>query len=294
MVIGWDSTSRLITAVSLGISQEAGKLGVVRGCKSRTTFLYEKMNPLLPLLNKLHTFNPLSGSSQPSAENAASSSISAPAVHSLKQMLEWAMVSGLEFALIPALNYVLADAEWASKKLQGHVGKVVCFDFGVFMVRVIITPNGMLALSPESVPVTTIRIKLADIPLILQDKQRAISYVKLDGDADLAQAISELGQHLRWDGEQELSRVVGDIPARRITQAGQSLLHSMARNVQKLQENMAEYLLDENPLLVRPIEVNAFSRDVGRTRDDVERLMKRLENVERVCAQQRAQALKLV
>ena len=184
--------------------------------------------------------------------------------------------------LIPALNHVLAQESWASRQLQLHAGKTACIDLSMFSIRFRVTGQGFLEPAPDEMPVSvTIRINPADLPLILRDKQRAVSYVKLEGDADLAQTISELGLNLRWDAEQELSRVVGDIPARRMAMAGKSLFSSLQRSGQKLQENIAEYFLDENPQLVRPVRVSEFAREVARTRDDVERLMKRIEKCEK-------------
>jgi ubiquinone biosynthesis protein UbiJ len=49
---------------------------------------------------------------------------------------------------------------------------------------------------------------------------------------------------------------------------------------QSLTENIAEYLLEENPLLVRPQAVTDFGDEVAKLRDDVERLQKRLEKLE--------------
>ena len=51
---------------------------------------------------------------------------------------------------------------------------------------------------------------------------------------------------------------------------------------QNLQENLAEYFLEENPLLVRPSEVDLFAKQVIKTRDDVERFGKRIERLEKM------------
>ena len=48
----------------------------------------------------------------------------------------------------------------------------------------------------------------------------------------------------------------------------------------KLQENLAEYFLEESPMLIRPARLIEFAEQVNRTRDDVERLMKRIEKLE--------------
>jgi ubiquinone biosynthesis protein UbiJ len=184
--------------------------------------------------------------------------------------------------LLPALNHLLAQEPWASQQLQAHAGKIACIDFSVTVLRMQITPQGFFEAAPADASANvTIRINPADVPLILQDQQRAISYVKLEGDADLAQTLSELGKNLRWDAEQQLSRIFGDIAGRRIVSTGKVTVNNLKNTARKINENLAEYFLEENPMLVRPERVGEFAEQVGRTRDDVERLMKRIEKLEK-------------
>jgi ubiquinone biosynthesis accessory factor UbiJ len=76
-----------------------------------------------------------------------------------------------------------------------------------------------------------------------------------------------------------LSKLIGDIAAARVA-GGARLALDTARTAQrKLTENLAEYFLEEKPLLVRQQIVTDFSSDVSRLRDDVERLAKRIEKL---------------
>jgi ubiquinone biosynthesis protein UbiJ len=52
----------------------------------------------------------------------------------------------------------------------------------------------------------------------------------------------------------------------------------------RLAENVAEFLLEERRVLVRPKAVDAFADDVGRLRDDVERTAKRIAKLEQKLA----------
>jgi ubiquinone biosynthesis protein UbiJ len=184
--------------------------------------------------------------------------------------------------ILPAINHLLAQEPWASAKLQQHAGKVACIEIAPVALRLNITAQGYVESVADDVAANvTIRINPADLPLILQHKDRAASYVKLEGDADLAQTLSELGKNLRWDSEQQLSQLFGDIAGRRMAQTGKSVWSTLQTNAQKLQENVAEYFLEENPMLVRPSQVVEFAQEVHRIRDDVERLMKRLEKCEK-------------
>lgn len=167
------------------------------------------------------------------------------------------------------------------QQLQVHAGKIACIDLSMVSLRVQITGQGLLeAAASDATANVTIRINPADLPVIMQDRQRAISYVKLEGDADLAHSLSDLGKNLRWDLEQQLSGLFGDLAARRIATTGKTVIDQVQSTGKKLQENLAEYFLEENPMLVRPARVAEFTEQTGRIRDDVERLMKRIEKLE--------------
>jgi ubiquinone biosynthesis protein UbiJ len=150
-------------------------------------------------------------------------------------------------------------------------------------LRLKIGTDGMLTATDDAAPAdVTIRIKFSDLPLIVQNRERAFSYVKVDGDADFANTISHLSQHLRWEAEEDLSKLFGDVAAVRIVSTAQSLMQSVQQAQQTVQENLAEYFLEENPMLVRPVAVQAFGAEVNKCRDDVERLIKRIEKLERL------------
>jgi ubiquinone biosynthesis protein UbiJ len=180
-----------------------------------------------------------------------------------------------------AINHLLAQESWARDKLAAHAGKIACFDSGVFAVKLQVAPDGMLAAATGDTVNVTIRVKLADLPLIAQNRARAFSYVKVEGDADFANTISQLSQTLRWEVEADLGKWVGDIAAARMVAGGRAALKTAESTGQKLAENIAEYLLEENPTLVRPQAVADFGSDVARLRDDVERLSKRIEKLSR-------------
>ena len=178
-----------------------------------------------------------------------------------------------------AINHLLAQEPWARDRLAAHAGKVACFDGGALSVKLKVAPDGMLCAAAEEPSNVTIRIKLADLPLIMQNRERAFSYVKVEGDADFANTISLLSQSLRWEVEEDLSKWVGDIAAARIAAGARAVIENARSTQKKVAENIAEYLLEENPTLVRPQAVADFTDGVTRLRDDVERLSKRIEKL---------------
>lgn len=182
--------------------------------------------------------------------------------------------------LASAINHLLEQEPWARAKLARHAGKIAHFDAGLLALRLSATSDGMVAAvaDNESADVT-IRAALADLPLILRDRAHAFSYVRIEGDADFANTISQLSETLRWDAEHDLARVVGDIPAVRLTAAMRAAFDGARTTQRKVEENLAEYFLEERPVLVRAATVAEFADAVTQLRDDVERLSKRIDKL---------------
>lgn len=185
-----------------------------------------------------------------------------------------------------AINHLLAQEPWARQALQRHAGKTAAIDAGAVALRLRVTADGYLEPAPaEEAARVTIRVKLSDLPLIAQNRERAFSYVQIEGDAEFANAISSLSQSLRWEAEYDLEKVIGPIAAVRAVSGARAAFSAVKNGHQKLAENVAEFLLDEKQVLVRPPTVAAWSADVTRLRDDVERAAKRLAKLEQKLSQ---------
>ncbi|MEG1054887.1 MAG: sterol-binding protein [Janthinobacterium sp.] len=187
--------------------------------------------------------------------------------------------------VIATINHLLAQEPWARQQLAVHAGKLACIDTGAVALRLRVDSAGMLETAPADMPASvTIRVKLSDVPLILQNRERAFSYVKIEGDAEFANAISQLSKGLRWEAEHDLEKVVGPMLATRLVAGAKDAAAFVRTGQQKLAENVAEYFLDEQPMLIRPSTLQEYSAGVTRVRDDVERLAKRLARLEKAAA----------
>ena len=191
-------------------------------------------------------------------------------------------------ALIPlchAINHLLAQEPWAQQTLRAHSGKTAAIDTGVLVLRLRVTADGFVEAGDDAgkdaaASDVAIKIKLSDLPLLAANAERGFSYVKIDGDADFANAISQVSQNLRWDAAHDLSKVIGEIAAQRLVSTAQSATTAMRSAHRSLTENLAEYFLEEQPMLVRPMAVSEMSGEIGKLRDDIERLAKRIEKLE--------------
>jgi ubiquinone biosynthesis protein UbiJ len=124
------------------------------------------------------------------------------------------------------------------------------------------------------------------VPALLQllkggaSRQPGAAAVRILGDAETANLYRELFLLARPDPEEELSRWIGDIPARQLSQlAGHALL--LARRVRRTAgENIAEYLQEEGRDLVNKTELEEFLRGVDELRETADRIEARLGRLE--------------
>jgi ubiquinone biosynthesis protein UbiJ len=188
---------------------------------------------------------------------------------------------GLSAPAVATINHLLAQEAWARDTLMRHAGKTACIDTGHLRLCMRVARDGMLETADaDDLPSVTIHVKLSDLPLILQDSERAFSYVRIDGDAEFANTISQLSKGLRWDAERDLERLIGPIGAVRLVGGARGAFGSATAAGRRLAENVAEFLLEEKRVLVRPNHVEGFASEVGRLRDDVERSAKRIARLE--------------
>ena len=104
--------------------------------------------------------------------------------------------------------------------------------------------------------------------------------VRITGDADVAARYRELIALARPDWEEELSRLVGDLPARRLALAASGALAFAARVRRTAGENLAEYLTEESRDLVSKPELEEFLLGVDQLRETADRVDARLTRLE--------------
>jgi ubiquinone biosynthesis protein UbiJ len=125
------------------------------------------------------------------------------------------VVEEMQRRLVLMLNHVLQQEPEAQARLKRQNGRVVEAHWRNFNVRLQATPAGLLDLAPIT--------QLPDLQLTLTDEspfavaQAALRgekpAVRIAGDVQLAAEVQWLVDHVRWDLEEDLSRIIGDAPA---------------------------------------------------------------------------------
>ena len=143
---------------------------------------------------------------------------------------EW-MVEEIQRRLVLLINHVLMQEPEAQSRLARQSGRVVEAQWRIFRVRLVATPAGLFDVAPAaSQPDLTLTLTEESPWELAQAALRADKPpVRIAGDVNFASEINWLVEHVRWDLEEDLSRVIGDVPAHAIGAAGRRMAEALRR-----------------------------------------------------------------
>ncbi len=125
-------------------------------------------------------------------------------------------------------------------------------------------------------PAALVRLLGADA-----DRPLGKASLQVRGDAEVAAAYRELLHLARPDPEEEMARVIGDLPARRLGNFGRRAFSFLRRAGRTFGENIAEYLQEESRDLPSKPEVEEFLGGVDELREAADRVDARIARLER-------------
>lgn len=186
----------------------------------------------------------------------------------------------IEAAFLAGLNHLLHGANWARARLAPYAGRRAALVVPPFRLAFVITADGFCAAATTDEPPDVIVHLPADTPWrLLQGLDRVMAGAHVEGGAEFATELAFVFRNLRWDAEEDLSRLVGDIAAHRLLATAGRLAAWQRRSAGNLGENLAEYLTLENPLLVSRLEFAAFCADLASLNADLNRLEARSNTI---------------
>ncbi len=180
-----------------------------------------------------------------------------------------------------ALNHLLRQNAWAVDRLRPYGGKTIRFDLPPFSATLTLIDGGEFVPAIEhAIPDATIALKpIAALRRLTGQPMQPDDY-RLEGDTELAANVGKVLQQLEWEYEEDLSHLIGDIPAQQLVSFGKRTLQEGRRQAESLAGMFAEYWQEEQPLIAKKRHLEKFSAEVDTLRDDVERLEKRLQKLE--------------
>jgi len=178
------------------------------------------------------------------------------------------------------LQHLTNQNNWSREYLIGFAGKIVQLDSAFIKTNLVILEDGSLAIAGETaVPDAAIHIPPSLALRLLAKDEAAKLQIKIDGDTQLAAEFSKIFQLMRWDIEEDLSHLVGDIAANKISSTSHRIAQEAKKQSINLAEMLAEYWQEEALLLAKKRHVEQYITEVDTLRSDVARFEKRLEKL---------------
>lgn len=178
------------------------------------------------------------------------------------------------------LNHLLRTNAWARESLKPHAGKTVCLRCAPFAASLTVLDNGEVAgAAPDAAPAATLTLTPGLLLRIASGDDGAWRDIAVEGDSGLINAVNHLWRHLRWDTEEDLSKLFGDVVAHRMTASAQTFSRWARISGDNLARTAAEYWTEEQPLVASKAELSRFVADVDVLRDDLARLEKRVQRL---------------
>lgn len=152
------------------------------------------------------------------------------------------------------INHVLAAEPQATARLAPHAGRTVTIEWRQWPALLPPPPPAQWEISRAGLLDADVGQMPAPVPadgaapdagmVVTLDAQELIGWLlsarggrppmDIRGDAEFATQIGWLAENLRWDIEDDLARVIGDAPARQITQVGRLFASTLRALLQTL------------------------------------------------------------
>ena len=178
------------------------------------------------------------------------------------------------------LNRLLAAEDWARQRLAPFAGETLELRASPLpTLRLRILEGGTVEAGGAE-PGLTMTLKPELLVALARGEEHAMRAVDVQGNARLAAEVLVLARHLRWDFEEDLSRLFGDVVAHRLAGAARAFAAWHVDAAQRVAGALVDYATEEKKVLVRRAELETLAQPLAQLRDAIARLDKRLERLE--------------
>jgi ubiquinone biosynthesis accessory factor UbiJ len=179
---------------------------------------------------------------------------------------------------VASVNHLLNSAPWALERLVPHAGKSIAVRVGPMTMKYLIGTTGQLSsASTDSPPDVSIEMSPTLFLRALGEGRSALNDATISGDTALAQTLAYIAQHLSWDYEEDLSKVVGDVAAFRLGSTLRNAGSWAKQSTESFLTMSKDFWTEERPTIAKRSDLEKFVSDVDELRDTAARLEKRIE-----------------
>jgi ubiquinone biosynthesis accessory factor UbiJ len=183
---------------------------------------------------------------------------------------------------VAVINHLLAREAWARERLAPFAGKHLAVSLEpLARIALTIGADGLVAAAPADAAFDlSATLPAAALPKFVGQRDALLADLHVSGNAELATAVTYVAQHLRWDAEDDLARMIGDIPTHRVAGAARSFAAWQRDAAQRLAANVSEYVSEEARIVVRTPQLRELADDIASTAAAIDSLEARIARLE--------------
>lgn len=145
------------------------------------------------------------------------------------------LVDEVQHRAVLTLNHVLMQEPEAQARLARQTGRVVRVQWRKQSLQLAATPAGLCELAPDAEPDLLLTVTdTSPLDLARNVVRGDKPAVRIEGDVQFANEVNWLVDHVRWDVEEDLSRLIGDAPAHTVARVARSAADALRAFVAKL------------------------------------------------------------
>jgi len=180
--------------------------------------------------------------------------------------------------ILKSINHVIEQEKWAHDLLLSREGQIVAISLPVGNFQLMIQ-NGLLANTSDNTGVAAVSLEISQEAIwafLREGKSGAMKFVRISGDVDFAADLNRLAADLKWEAEEDLAKLIGDAPSRRILLESKKLLHQASLAVDDFKLGLRDYLVNEKNTLLGAQQFNEFKSEIRLLRDQLDRTEKKI------------------
>ena len=196
----------------------------------------------------------------------------------------------LATALQAALDRLLAMDPEVAGRFENLAGRPLAIEVRGLDLTLFLIPRGdrlQVVDRIDTEPAATLRASPLELATQM-GRDEWLQSMELRGDVGYARQFHGIFRALEFDWEEHISRIVGDVAARKIGNLARGSLSWGSQVVASLSRATADYLQEESRDLPAPTEIERFLAEVDRLRADSDRLAARIERLERLASERAA------
>jgi ubiquinone biosynthesis protein UbiJ len=180
--------------------------------------------------------------------------------------------------ILKAINHVIEQEKWARDLLLSREDQIIAISLPVGKFQLVIQ-NGLLTNTSDNTGVAAVSLEISQEAIwafLREGKSGAMKFVLISGDVDFAADLNRLAADLKWEAEEDLAKLIGDAPSRRILLESKKLFQQASLAVDDFKLGLRDYLVNEKNTLLGSQQFNEFKSEIRLLRDQLDRTEKKI------------------